>query len=102
MTILKCVVAVCLWIALCPQSTSTLLQVLTDVLFRESNWPVLILPLTLLLSLIRLFVRSFGVVLWEISTLAEQPYQGLSNEQVLKFVMDGNYLDRPDNCADRL
>ncbi|CAN9503462.1 unnamed protein product [Ophioblennius macclurei] len=45
---------------------------------------------------------SFGVVLWEISTLAEQPYQGLSNEQVLKFVMDGHYLDRPDNCADRL
>lgn len=46
--------------------------------------------------------RSFGVVLWEISTLAEQPYQGQSNEQVLKFVMDGGYLDRPDNCADRL
>ncbi|KAM9322713.1 insulin receptor a isoform 1-T1 [Pholidichthys leucotaenia] len=45
---------------------------------------------------------SFGVVLWEISTLAEQPYQGLSNEQVLKFVMDGEILDRPDNCADRL
>lgn len=46
--------------------------------------------------------RSFGVVLWEISTLAEQPYQGLSNEQVLKFVMDGGFLDRPDNCADRV
>lgn len=46
--------------------------------------------------------RSFGVVLWEISTLSEQPYQGLSNEQVLKFVMDGGYLDRPDNCPDRL
>ncbi|KAL4608045.1 insulin receptor-like [Arapaima gigas] len=45
---------------------------------------------------------SFGVVLWEISTLAEQPYQGLSNEQVLKFVMDGGFLDRPDNCPDRL
>ncbi|XP_076004360.1 insulin receptor a [Genypterus blacodes] len=45
---------------------------------------------------------SFGVVLWEISTLAEQPYQGLSNEQVLKFVMEGGFLDRPDNCADRL
>lgn len=52
--------------------------------------------------LVRLFSRSFGVVLWEISTLAEQPYQGLSNEQVLKFVMDGGYLDRPDNCADTL
>lgn len=46
--------------------------------------------------------RSFGVVLWEISTLSEQPYQGLSNEQVLKFVMDGGYLDRPDNCPDKL
>uniref|UniRef100_A0A671YWV3 Tyrosine-protein kinase receptor n=1 Tax=Sparus aurata TaxID=8175 RepID=A0A671YWV3_SPAAU len=45
---------------------------------------------------------SFGVVLWEISTLAEQPYQGLSNEQVLKFVMDGGYLERPDNCPERM
>lgn len=49
-----------------------------------------------------LFLRSFGVVLWEISSLAEQPYQGLSNEQVLKFVMDGGYLDQPDNCPERL
>lgn len=47
-------------------------------------------------------LRSFGVVLWEISTLAEQPYQGLSNEQVLKFVMDGGSLDRPDNCPERM
>ncbi|KAG7267041.1 hypothetical protein CRUP_017281 [Coryphaenoides rupestris] len=46
--------------------------------------------------------ESFGVVLWEISTLAEQPYQGLSNEQVLKFVMDGGFLDRPDNCPERM
>lgn len=61
------------------------------------NWVVRILTVALLL-----FSRSFGVVLWEISTLAEQPYQGLSNEQVLKFVMDGGYLDRPDNCADRM
>ncbi len=75
---------------------------LTDFLCRVSNWPVLFLPVSLLLFLARLFARSFGVVLWEISTLAEQPYQGLSNEQVLKFVMDGGYLDRPDNCADRL
>uniref|UniRef100_A0A8C6U318 receptor protein-tyrosine kinase n=1 Tax=Neogobius melanostomus TaxID=47308 RepID=A0A8C6U318_9GOBI len=54
-------------------------------------------------SLLRMVCSlSFGVVLWEISTLAEQPYQGLSNEQVLKFVMDGGYLDRPDNCPERM
>ncbi|KAF7242974.1 Insulin receptor [Varanus komodoensis] len=47
-------------------------------------------------------VWSFGVVLWEISSLAEQPYQGLSNEQVLKFVMEGGCLERPENCAERL
>jgi hypothetical protein len=57
-----------------------------------------------LLCLLRSIVigRSFGVVLWEITSLAEQPYQGLSNEQVLKFVMDGGYLDPPDNCPERL
>lgn len=27
-------------------------------------------------------VWSYGIVLWEIVTLASQPYQGLSNEQV--------------------
>ncbi|XP_057186906.1 insulin-like growth factor 1b receptor [Triplophysa rosa] len=45
-------------------------------------------------------VWSFGVVLWEIATLAEQPYQGMSNEQVLRFVMEGGLLDKPDNCPD--
>uniref|UniRef100_A0A8C4R4F3 Tyrosine-protein kinase receptor n=1 Tax=Eptatretus burgeri TaxID=7764 RepID=A0A8C4R4F3_EPTBU len=44
-------------------------------------------------------VWSFGVVLWEIGTLAEQPYQGMSNEQVLKFVIDGGILEQPDNCS---
>uniref|UniRef100_A0A8C4N3W1 Tyrosine-protein kinase receptor n=1 Tax=Eptatretus burgeri TaxID=7764 RepID=A0A8C4N3W1_EPTBU len=47
-------------------------------------------------------VWSFGVVLWEITTLAEQPYHGMSNEQVLKYVMDGGLLDRPDACPDQL
>ena len=46
--------------------------------------------------------RSFGVVLWEIATLAEQPYQGMSNEQVLRFVMEGGLLDKSDNCPDML
>ncbi|XP_041794516.1 insulin-like growth factor 1b receptor [Chelmon rostratus] len=47
-------------------------------------------------------VWSFGVVLWEIATLAEQPYQGLSNEQVLRFVMEGGLLEKPQNCPDML
>jgi len=42
--------------------------------------------------------RSFGVVLWEIVKLAEQPYQGKSNEEVLKFVLNGGKLEYPADC----
>ncbi|XP_063803191.1 insulin receptor-related protein isoform X2 [Pseudophryne corroboree] len=47
-------------------------------------------------------VWSFGVVLWEIATLAEQPYQGMANEQVLHFVIDNGILEKPEHCPDRL
>lgn len=47
-------------------------------------------------------VWSFGVVLWEMATLAEQPYQGLANEQVLQFVLGGGMLERPLCCPDVL
>ncbi|XP_075700947.1 insulin receptor-related protein [Rhinoderma darwinii] len=47
-------------------------------------------------------VWSFGVVLWEIATLAEQPYQGMANEQVLHYVIDNGILEKPENCPDRL
>ncbi|KAH8374916.1 hypothetical protein KR200_008584, partial [Drosophila serrata] len=47
-------------------------------------------------------VFSFGVVLWEMATLASQPYQGLSNEQVLRFVIEGGVMERPENCPDVL
>ncbi|KAM8921479.1 insulin receptor-related protein [Pelodytes ibericus] len=47
-------------------------------------------------------VWSFGVVLWEIATLAEQPYQGMANEQVLHFVIDNGILEKPENCPDQL
>ncbi|KAH8243532.1 hypothetical protein KR032_008318, partial [Drosophila birchii] len=47
-------------------------------------------------------VFSFGVVLWEMATLAAQPYQGLSNEQVLCFVIEGGVMERPANCPDVL
>lgn len=47
-------------------------------------------------------VWSYGVVLWEMATLAEQPYQGLANEQVLQFVIAQGTLERPMECSDLL
>lgn len=47
-------------------------------------------------------VWSYGVVLWEMATLAEQPYQGLANEQVFQFVVARGTLDRPPDCPDLL
>lgn len=47
-------------------------------------------------------VWGFGVVLWEMATLAEQPYQGWSNDEVVRLVKDGNVMLRPENCPDIL
>lgn len=47
-------------------------------------------------------VWSYGIVLWEMVTLAEQPYQGLSNEQVLQFVTNHGTLLRPQECPELL
>ncbi|XP_066590355.1 insulin-like receptor isoform X2 [Prorops nasuta] len=47
-------------------------------------------------------VWSFGVVLWEMVTLGSQPYLGLSNDQVLRYVIDGGVMERPENCPDLL
>jgi serine/threonine protein kinase len=47
-------------------------------------------------------VWSYGVVLWEMATLAEQPYQGLANDQVVYYVKEGNVMDKPENCPDKL
>ncbi|XP_022235403.1 tyrosine-protein kinase transmembrane receptor Ror2-like [Limulus polyphemus] len=42
-------------------------------------------------------VWAFGVVLWEIFSFALQPYYGLTHEEVVKYVQDGNILSCPDN-----
>ncbi|EFA02828.2 insulin-like receptor isoform X1 [Tribolium castaneum] len=47
-------------------------------------------------------VWSYGVVLWEMATLAELPYQGLGAEEVLQFVTSGRTLDMPPQCSDLL
>ncbi|KAF2901796.1 hypothetical protein ILUMI_04392 [Ignelater luminosus] len=47
-------------------------------------------------------IWSFGIILWEIVTFAEQPYGMLSNEDVIKFVIGKQILDLPENCPDLL
>ncbi|XP_066141361.1 insulin receptor-like isoform X3 [Euwallacea fornicatus] len=47
-------------------------------------------------------IWSYGIVLWEIVTLASQPYPGLSNEQVTQFVVSKKTLDRPSGCPNLL
>lgn len=47
-------------------------------------------------------VWSYGVVLWEMVTLAEKPYQGLDNQEVLEFVKKGNKLEIPSDCPESL
>lgn len=42
-------------------------------------------------------VWAYGVVLWEIFSFALQPYYGLTHEEVVKFIKEGNVLQCPDN-----
>ncbi len=41
---------------------------------------------------------AYGVVLWEIFAFALQPYYGMTHEEVVKFIKDGNVLCCPDSC----
>lgn len=51
---------------------------------------------------IMIIVRSYGVVLWEMVTYASQPYPGKSNEEVLKFVVDGGVMEKPQDAPQEL
>ena len=41
-------------------------------------------------------------VLWEMVTLGEQPYQGLSNEEVVQCVRNGETNGTPRNCPEQI
>eukprot|EP00095_Tigriopus_kingsejongensis_P008291 maker-scaffold892_size84543-snap-gene-0.16 protein:Tk08291 transcript:maker-scaffold892_size84543-snap-gene-0.16-mRNA-1 annotation:"insulin receptor-like isoform x2" len=47
-------------------------------------------------------VWSFGVVLWEMVTLGDQPYRGMSNNEVMDHVMRGGIMEQPEDCPDEL
>ncbi|XP_050449850.1 proto-oncogene tyrosine-protein kinase ROS-like isoform X2 [Cataglyphis hispanica] len=43
-------------------------------------------------------VWSFGVLMWEITSLGERPYTGKTNEEVIDYVRAGGRLPMPVNC----
>ncbi|XP_076354454.1 insulin receptor-like isoform X3 [Tachypleus tridentatus] len=47
-------------------------------------------------------IWSYGVVLWEMATLASQPYRGLSNEQVVNYVVNRGIMEMPEYCPKKL
>jgi len=42
-------------------------------------------------------VWAFGILLWEIFSFALQPYYGMTHEEVVQFLKDGNTLSPPEN-----
>lgn len=47
-------------------------------------------------------VWSYGVVIWEMATMALEPYAELSNAQVIQFVQDRKVMKRPEDCHNLL
>ena len=45
---------------------------------------------------------SYGIVLWEMMTYGAYPYQGQSNDEVVKRVIECIPMDRPDDTPDAL
>ncbi|KAF7494770.1 Muscle, skeletal receptor tyrosine protein kinase [Sarcoptes scabiei] len=47
-------------------------------------------------------VWAFGVLLWEIFSYALQPYYGLTHEQVIFLLKEGETLKSPDDCPETI
>lgn len=60
------------------------------------------LPLFMYILPICYYLNIVFSSIFHFSTLASQPYQGLSNDQVLRYVIDGGVMERPENCPEKL
>ncbi|XP_070549506.1 fibroblast growth factor receptor-like [Ptychodera flava] len=47
-------------------------------------------------------VWSFGVVVWEIVTLGNTPYPGMSAKEVIEYLKQGSRMVRPNYCNEDL
>ncbi|KAI8479992.1 hypothetical protein Bbelb_422910 [Branchiostoma belcheri] len=47
-------------------------------------------------------IWSFGVVLWELSTLGGCPYPGIQNRDMLALLQRGHRMEQPENCPDEM
>lgn len=45
---------------------------------------------------------SFGVLVWELMSLARAPYSDIESEEVEKFLIEGYRLVQPPGCAQEL
>lgn len=56
------------------------------------------------LFIVMIFVNqwSFGVLLWELTTLAQQPYVEIDPFEIAAYLRDGYRLAQPVNCPDEL
>lgn len=71
----------------------------------NENRPIKWLALESLINktfLTRSDVWSFGVLLWELTTLAQQPYVEIDPFEMAAYLKDGYRLAQPINCPDEL
>ncbi|XP_056404237.1 protein-tyrosine kinase 6 [Hyla sarda] len=47
-------------------------------------------------------VWSFGVLLYEIMSKGMNPYPGLHNSELLRYLKKGNRMEAPHNCSDKI
>jgi RYK receptor-like tyrosine kinase len=45
---------------------------------------------------------AFGVLLWELATLAQQPYAEIDPFEMADYLREGYRLAQPVNCPDEL